>query len=69
MEKVSYVYYVIRTMVMNKMLLSEFIKELGSMSNHPNVVALLPKLKRNLSQYGDVEIELDVMMRLMEIKK
>ena len=49
-----------------KMLLSEFIKGLG-MSDHPNVVQLLPLLKKNLAEYGDVTIELNKMKTLMEI--
>ena len=51
---------------MKKMLLSEFIKSLG-MSNHPNVVQLLPLLKENLEKHGDVTIDLDKMKTLMEI--
>ena len=50
-----------------EMLLSEFIKELG-MSNHPNVVQLLPLLKENLEKNGDVTIELGMMKKLMELK-
>ena len=50
-----------------KMLLSKFIKYL-EMINHPNVEELLPLLKENLNQYGDVRIDLDVMLKKMEIK-
>jgi hypothetical protein len=50
-----------------KMLLSEFIKGLG-ISNHPNVVHLLPLLKENLEKNGDVIIELGMMKKLMELK-
>jgi hypothetical protein len=50
-----------------KMLLSEFIKGLG-ISNHPNVVHLLPLLKENLEKNGDVTIELGMMKKLMELK-
>ena len=49
------------------MLLSNFIKQLEG-SNHPNVVMLLPLLKQNLEQYGDVEIDLDIMKQKMELK-
>ena len=49
------------------MLLSDFIKQLEG-SNHPNVVMLLPLLKQNLEQYGDVEIDLDIMKQKMELK-
>lgn len=49
-----------------KMLLSEFIKGL-EMSNHPNVVQLLPLLKENLKEHGDVTIDLNKMKTLMEI--
>lgn len=49
------------------MLLSDFIKQLEG-SNHPNVIQLLPLLKQNLDQHGDVEIDLDVMKKKMEIK-
>jgi hypothetical protein len=48
------------------MKLSQFIKELES-SNHPNVLQLLPLLKGNLKEYGDVTIDLDKMKTLMEI--
>ena len=48
------------------MKLSQFIKELES-SNHPNVVQLLPLLKENLKEYGDVTIDLNKMKTLMEI--
>lgn len=48
------------------MLLSEFIKSLG-MSNHPNVVQLLPLLKENLEKYGDVTIDVDVLKKKMEL--
>ena len=50
------------------MKLSKFIKEL-EMSNHPNVVQLLPLLKGNLKEYGDVTIDLNKMKTLMEIWK
>lgn len=49
------------------MKLSEFVKYL-EMINHPNVEELLPLLKQNLDQYGDVTIDLDVMLDKMEIK-
>ena len=49
------------------MLLSDFIRQLEG-SNHPNVIQLLPLLKRNLDQHGDVEVDLDVMKKKMEIK-
>lgn len=49
------------------MLLSKFIKYL-EMINHPNVEELLPLLKENLTQYGDVHIDLDVMLNKMEIQ-
>ena len=48
------------------MLLSKFIKSLG-MSNHPNVVQLLPLLKENLEKYGDVTIDVDVLKKKMEL--
>ena len=48
------------------MKLSKFIKELEG-SNHPNVVQLLPLLKGNLKEYGDVTIDLNKMKTLMEI--
>jgi hypothetical protein len=48
------------------MKLSQFIKELES-SNHPNVVQLLPLLKGNLKEFGDVNIDLDKMKTLMEL--
>ena len=50
------------------MKLSQFIKELEG-SNHPNVVQLLPLLKGNLKEYGDVTIDLNKMKTLMEIWK
>ena len=49
------------------MLLSKFIKYLETI-NHPNVEGLLPLLKQNLDQYGDVTIDLDVMLDKMEIE-
>ena len=49
------------------MKLSEFVKYLETI-NHPNVEGLLPLLKQNLDQYGDVTIDLDVMLDKMEIK-
>jgi hypothetical protein len=48
--------------------LSQFIKELEN-SNHPNVIQLLPLLKENLKEYGDVIIDLNKMKTLMEINK
>jgi len=48
------------------MKLSQFIKELEG-SNHPNAVQLLPLLKGNLKEYGDVTIDLNKMKTLMEI--
>ena len=51
----------------NMMLLSDFIKEMESW-NHPNVAALLPLFKQNLKQHGDVTIDLDHMLGLMEVK-
>ena len=50
------------------MKLSQFIKELEG-SNHPNAVQLLPLLKGNLKEYGDVTIDLNKMKTLMEIWK
>lgn len=47
------------------MMLSEFIKSLG-ISTHPNVVALLPLLKENLEERGDVRINVELMIQLME---
>jgi hypothetical protein len=41
------------------MLLSQFIQSLET-SKHPNVIQLLPLLKQNLKQYGDVKIDLEV---------
>jgi hypothetical protein len=62
-----YLYYVKeREIIRDMMKLSQFIKELES-SNHPNVVQLLPLLKGNLKEYGDVNIDLDKMKTLMEI--
>jgi hypothetical protein len=46
--------------------LSQLVKELEN-STHPNVVKLLPLLKGNLKQYGDVTIDLNKMKTLMEI--
>lgn len=48
-----------------KMMLSEFIKSLR-ISTHPNVVALLPLLKENLEERGDVRINVELMIQLME---
>jgi hypothetical protein len=64
---ISYVSTVRLRDMKEKMLLSDFIKGLG-MSNHPNVVQLLPLLKENLDKYGDVTIELGIMKKLMELK-
>ena len=64
MKKVLYLLYNKKIKVMMK--LSQFIKELES-SNHPNVVQLLPLLKGNLKEYGDVTIDLDKMKTLMAI--
>ena len=63
----SYIHGVRLRDMKNKMLLSQFIKGLG-MSNHPNVVQLLPLLKENLEKYGDVTIEPEMMKKLMEVK-
>ena len=49
------------------MLLSKFIEQLEG-NKHPNVVVLLPLLKSNLEQYGDVTIDVDVMKKKMELK-
>jgi hypothetical protein len=49
----------------NEMMLSEFIKGLR-ISTHPNVVALLPLLKENLEERGDVRINVELMIQLME---
>ncbi len=46
--------------------LSQLVKELEK-STHPNVVKLLPLLRGNLKQYGDVKIDLNKMKTLMEI--
>lgn len=46
-------------------MLSEFIKSLR-ISTHPNVVALLPLLKENLEERGDVRINVELMIQLME---
>ena len=48
------------------MFLSNFIKYL-EMINHPNVEELLPLLKGNLKEYGDVTIDLGVMLKKMEL--
>jgi hypothetical protein len=62
-----YLYYVKEREIIKVMMkLSQFIKELES-SNHPNVVQLLPLLKGNLKEFGDVNIDLDKMKTLMEI--
>ena len=67
MDNLLYLYYVKeREIIRDMMKLSQFIKELES-SNHPNVVQLLPLLKGNLKEYGDVNIDLDKMKTLMEI--
>ena len=66
-ENRSYIHGVRLRDMKKKMLLSEFIKGL-EMSNHPNVVQLLPLLKENLEKDGDVTIELEMMKKLMEIK-
>ena len=67
MDNLLYLYYVKdREIIKVMMKLSQFIKELES-SNHPNVVQLLPLLKGNLKEYGDVNIDLDKMKTLMEI--
>lgn len=55
-----------KTKKVEMMNLSRFIKELEG-SNHPNVVRLLPLLKGNLKQFGDVKIDLNKMKTLMEI--
>ena len=49
------------------MKLSEFVKYLETI-NHVNAQELLPLLKQNLDQYGDVTIDLDVMLDKMEIE-
>ena len=49
----------------NMMLLSDFIKEMESW-NHPKVAFLLPLLKKNLKENGDVEIDLNRMLKLMK---
>ena len=67
MDNLLYLYYVKeREIIRDMMKLSQFIKELES-SNHPNVVQLLPLLKGNLKEYGDVTIDLDKMKTLMAI--
>ena len=67
MDNLLYLYYVKeREIIRDMMKLSQFIKELES-SNHPNVVQLLPLLKGNLKEFGDVNIDLDKMKTLMEI--
>ena len=48
------------------MLLSQYIQSLET-SKHPNVIQLLPLLKQNLKQYGDVKIDLEVMKKKMQI--
>ena len=67
MGNLLYLYYVKEREIIKVMMkLSQFIKELES-SNHPNVVQLLPLLKGNLKEFGDVNIDLDKMKTLMEI--
>jgi hypothetical protein len=67
MDNLLYLYYVKEREIIKVMMkLSQFIKELES-SNHPNVVQLLPLLKGNLKEFGDVNIDLDKMKTLMEI--
>ena len=50
----------------NKMLLSEFIAWLESKSNKPNVVQFVKLLKNNLKQYGDVTVDLNAMLKVIE---
>ena len=58
--------FILVLLMREMMKLSQFIKELEG-SNHPNVVQLLPLLKGNLKEYGDVTIDLNKMKTLMEI--
>ena len=50
----------------SKMLLSEFIEWLESKSNKPNVVQFVKLLKNNLKQYGDVTVDLNDMLKVIE---
>ena len=52
----------------SKMLLSEFIEWLESKSNKPNVVQFVKLLKNNLKQYGDVTVDLNAMLKVIENK-
>ena len=52
----------------NKMLLSDFIAWLESKSNKPNVVQFVKLLKNNLKQYGDVTVDLNAMLKVIENK-
>jgi hypothetical protein len=50
-----------------KMMLSEFIEKLDKKSKHPNVVALVVKLRELLDEKGDVRIDLDDMCKVLGV--
>jgi len=50
-----------------KMMLSEFIEKADKQSTHPNVVALVVKLREVLREKGDVRIDLDHMCKILGV--
>ena len=50
-----------------KMMLSEFIEKADKKSKHPNVVALVVKLREVLDEKGDVRIDLDHMCKILGV--
>jgi hypothetical protein len=50
-----------------KMMLSEFIEKADKKSKHPDVVALVVKLRELLDEKGDVRIDLDDMCKVLGV--
>ena len=50
-----------------KMMLSEFIEKADKQSKHPNVVAVVVKLREVLREKGDVRIDLNHMCKILGV--
>jgi hypothetical protein len=50
-----------------KMMLSEFIENADKKSKHPNVQAVVAKLRDVLKEKGDVRIDLDHMCKILGV--